>query len=356
MVKTVESLLRKWGFSDGESAIITDVLVGADLSGIDSHGIQRLQMYENIIAEGIVQVKNHPVILRETPVSATVDGNRAMGQVAACFSVDLAIRKAAESGIGAVTVKNSNHFGTAGWYAKRASSQGFIGIAMTNSRAVMPATFGVVPLVGSNPAAFAFPNPPCDFLYDASSTVVSFGKIEVKNKEGKELPARWGLNKCGEPTGNSAEILEDFPNRKIAGIFPLGGPGEENGGHKGYGQGLIVEILTGIISGGLTSDEISGGKRDGASHFFLAMNPALFGELSEMQKRLGDYFEKLRASNLTNPEQKIYIHGEKEIEKQRQYMEGGIPVNEIVWREFQVSCEKNGISPPETGGGRCCDI
>jgi LDH2 family malate/lactate/ureidoglycolate dehydrogenase len=199
--------------------------------------------------------------------------------------------------------------------------------------------------------AFAFPNRPHDFLYDASSTVVSFGKIEVKSKEGKDLPARWGLNGRGEPTEKPSEILEDFPNRKIAGIFPLGGPGEENGGHKGYGHGLIVEILTGIISGGL----MSGGKRDGASHFFLAMDPAVFGDLSEIQRRLGDYFEKLRASNLTNPGQKIYIHGEKEIEKQRQYRKGGIPVKESVWGEFRAICEKNGVKLPETSACRCYD-
>jgi LDH2 family malate/lactate/ureidoglycolate dehydrogenase len=344
MVKTAEALLGKWGFSDAESAIIADVLVSADMSGIESHGIQRLRMYENIIAAGIARVKNHPTILRETPVAAVVDGNRAMGQITACFSVDLAIQKAGESGIGVVTVKNSNHFGIAGWYAKRASGRGFIGIAMTNSRAVMPATFGVVPLIGSNPVAFAFPNQPHDFLYDASSTVVSFGKIEVKNKEGKELPSHWGLNERGEPTAHPGEVLEDFPNRKIAGIFPLGGPGEGDGGYKGYGQGLIVEILTGILSGGLLSDEISEGKRDGASHFFLVMDPAVFGDLSEMQKRLGDYFEKLRASNLIDPGRKIYIHGEKEIEKQRQYREGGIPIEESVWEEFRAICEKNGVN------------
>ncbi|MDR1133956.1 MAG: Ldh family oxidoreductase, partial [Synergistaceae bacterium] len=317
VVKTVKALLGKWGFSGHDIDVIADVLVSADMAGIDSHGIQRLSMYENIIASGIVQVKNRPSAERETPVTAVVDGNRAMGQTTACFSVGLAIQKAEKNGIGAVAVKNSNHFGIAGWYAKRASGRGFMGLVMTNSRAVMPATFGAVPLIGSNPVAFAFPNRPHDFLYDASSTVVSFGKIEVKAREGNALPAHWGLNERGEPTVNPAEVLENFPNRKIAGIFPLGGPGEENGGHKGYGQGLIVEILTGILSGGLMSDGISEGKRDGASHFFLVMNPEAFGDLGEMQKRLNAYFEKLRTSNLLDPERKIYIHGEKEIEKER---------------------------------------
>jgi LDH2 family malate/lactate/ureidoglycolate dehydrogenase len=220
----------------------------------------------------------------------------------------------------------------------------------------MPATFGVVPLIGSNPVAFAFPNQPYDFLYDASSTVVSFGKIEVKSKGGKELPAHWGLNERGEPTTKPEAVLENFSNRKIAGIFPLGGPGEENGGHKGYGQGLIVEILTGILSGGLLSDEISEGKRDGASHFFLVMDPAVFGNLNEMRKRLGDYFEKLRASNLIDPGRKIYIHGEKEIEKQRQYKEGGIPVEESIWEEFRAICERNGVNWPRTDKDRCCGV
>jgi len=345
LLKTaVEQLFIKWGFSETDSRSITDVLITANLSGIDSHGIQRLGMYEKTIANGIVVLQNKPMIELETAVTALVNANRAMGQLAALFSMQLAIEKAKAQGIGIVVTKDSNHFGIAGYYAQLASKQNLIGICTTNSRAVMPATFGAVPLIGTNPVAFSFPNEPYDFLYDASSTVVSLGKIEVCSKAGKKLPSPWGLNQAGKPSSDPNEILDDLPNRTIGGVYPLGGPGEDAGGYKGYGQGLIVEILTAILSGGMSSDVISNSVKDGACHFFLALDPTCFGNLKDMKARLSAYFERLRKSNIADPKQRIYIHGEKEFEKRALYQEKGIPVDVEIWREFEAICRRNQVA------------
>ncbi|MFP3154836.1 Ldh family oxidoreductase [Lachnospiraceae bacterium ZAX-1] len=346
---SVEKLFRCWGFSDKESADITDVLVRSNLSGISSHGIQRLSIYETLVATGNVQVKNHPKIVTETPVMAVVHGNQAMGQLVALFAMEQAIKKAKKNGIGLVVVRDSNHFGIAGYYAELAARENLLGISMTNSIAVMPATFGVVPLIGTNPVAFAFPGEPYPFLYDASSTVVSLGKIEVAEKSGQVLPAPWGLDQCGNPSVQPSEILEDFGKRNIGGVLPLGGAGEENGGYKGYGQGLIVEILTAILSGGTTSSEISSLETSGACHFFLAIDPGLFGSVESMKERLQHYFARLRSSNLTDQKQRVYIHGEKEFEKRERYLREGIPIEKEIWEEFEKLCGKNRVEAPKVG-------
>jgi LDH2 family malate/lactate/ureidoglycolate dehydrogenase len=344
LLSMVETLFEKWGFSQKESGLIADVLVTADLSGIDSHGIQRLSMYESIIAKGIVQVRNQPAIERETPAIALVNANRAMGQLSALFSMDLAVKKAKSQGVGVVVTRDSNHFGIAGYYAERASKQNLLGICATNSRATMPATFGSSPLIGTNPIAFAFPNTPYDFLYDASSTVVSVGKIEVCAKKGRELPIPWGLDREGNPTTNPSEILGGLASGGIGGVLPLGGSGEDAGGYKGYGQGLMVEILTAVLSGGTTSDGISRAKKDGACHFFMVLDPAKFGDVERMKEDAAVYFERLRRSNIVDRSRRVYIHGEKEFEKRERYLREGIPIGAEVWAEFEEICRRNEVT------------
>ncbi|MDR3050364.1 MAG: Ldh family oxidoreductase [Oscillospiraceae bacterium] len=343
LLDTVQRLFEGWGFAPPEALDIAQALVAADLSGISSHGIQRLGLYEDIIARGIVQVRAEPCVVRQTPATAVVDARRAMGQLAALFCMRLAMQMARQSGVGVVAVRASNHFGTAGYYAQLAAREGLLGVCMTNTCAAMPATFGVVPLLGTNPVAFAFPGEPFDFLYDASSTVVSLGKIEVYAKAGKPLPAPWGLDAEGEPTTDPDAVLRDIYRRPIAGVLPLGGAGETTGGHKGYGQGMMVEILTAILAGGLTSDEITAGPGDGACHFFAALDPALFGDPAAMRAHLAAYFDRLRASNLTDPAQRVYIHGEKEFETREKYLREGIPIQTAIWDEFQALCARNGI-------------
>jgi LDH2 family malate/lactate/ureidoglycolate dehydrogenase len=342
LLSTVEALFEKWGFSQKESGLIADVLVAADLSGIDSHGIRRLGMYEGIIAKGIVQVRNQPAVERETSAIALVNANRAMGQLSALFSMDLAVKKAKSQGVGVVVTRDSNHFGIAGYYAERASKQNLLGVCATNSRAAMPATFGSLPLIGTNPIAFAFPNAPYDFLYDASSTVVSVGKIEVCAKKGRKLPIPWGLDRNGNTTTKPGEILDGLASGETGGILPLGGYGEDAGGYKGYGQGLMVEILTAILSGGATSDGISRSKKDGACHFFMVLDPAKFGDVDRMKEQTAAYFERLRRSNVDRG-RRVYIHGEKEFEKRERYLREGIPIEADAWAEFEEICRRNEV-------------
>ena len=179
---------RAFGFSDEESKDIEDVLLMADLYGIESHGMQRMVRYHKGIEKGTIHPQAKPEVVFETPVSAVIDGHNGMGQLISIFAMKKAIEKAKTTGIGMVTVRESNHFGIAGYYAKMASDEGLLGMACTNSEAIMVPTFGKKAMLGSNPIAVAMPAEPYPFLFDCSTTVVTRGKLEMYNKMDKPLP------------------------------------------------------------------------------------------------------------------------------------------------------------------------
>ena len=183
----------KFGFSPEECDIIVDVLLTSDLYGIESHGMQRLVRYHKGIEKGLIKVDAKPEIVFETPVSAVIEGNDGMGQLLGYKAMNIAIEKAKKVGMAIVTVRNSNHYGIAGYYAKMACKEGLIGMSMTNSEAIMVPTFGRLAMLGSNPIAVAMPAEPYDFFFDASTTVVTRGKLEIYNKLEKPLPEWRGV-------------------------------------------------------------------------------------------------------------------------------------------------------------------
>ena len=179
---------KKFGFNDEQCAIIVDVLLTSDLYGIESHGMQRLVRYHKGIEKGLIKVGAEAEVVFETPISAVIEGNEGMGQLLGHKAMTMAIEKAKVAGVGIVSVRNSNHYGIAGYYAKMACKEGLIGMSTTNSEAIMVPTFGKKAMLGSNPIAVAMPAEPYDFFFDASTTVVTRGKLEVYNKLQKPLP------------------------------------------------------------------------------------------------------------------------------------------------------------------------
>ena len=184
-------VFQGYGFTEEQGKQITNVLLEADLSGIESHGIQRLIRYHKEITSGMVQLSAKPEIVFETPLSAVIEGNDCMGQILGVQAMQLAIDKAKKSGFGMVTVRNSNHYGIAGYYTKMAAEQGLIGMSMTNTEAIMVPTFGKQAMLGTNPIAFAMPASPTTYSFDAATTVVPRGKLEVYVKRGNGLPLGW---------------------------------------------------------------------------------------------------------------------------------------------------------------------
>ncbi len=317
----------KFGFNQEESDIIVDVLLTSDLYGIESHGMQRLVRYHKGIEKGLIKPDAKPEVVFETPVSAVIEGNDGMGQLLGHKAMTIAIEKAKKVGMAVVTVRNSNHYGIAGYYAKMACKKGLIGMSMTNSEAIMVPTFGRLAMLGSNPIAIAMPAEPYDFFFDASTTVVTRGKLEIYNKLQKPLPEGWALDSKGKGSSDASDVLKNIVAKAGGGIMPLGGETEQSGSHKGYGYGMFCEIFTSILSMGLTSNHTHIGGKGGTCHGFIAINPEIFGDANAIKEHLSTLLRELRESPKADGADRIYTHGEKEVFAYKDRMENGIDVN-----------------------------
>lgn len=317
----------KFGFNEQECEIIVDVLLTSDLYGIESHGMQRLVRYHKGIEKGLIKVDAKPEIVFETPVSAVIEGNDGMGQLLGHKAMSIAIEKAKKTGMAIVSVRNSNHYGIAGYYAKMACKEGLIGMSMTNSEAIMVPTFARKAMLGSNPIAIAMPAEPYDFFFDASTTVVTRGKLEIYNKLDKPLPDMWALDKNGKGTSDASDVLKNIVAKAGGGIMPLGGETEQSGSHKGYGYGMFCEIFCSILSMGLTSNHTHIGSKGGTCHGFIAINPEVFGDAAAIKEHLSTFLKELREAPKAEGQERIYTHGEKEVFAYKDRMENGIDVN-----------------------------
>lgn len=316
-----------FGFTKEQAGIITEVLLLSDLYGIESHGMQRLVRYHKGIEKGLIKLDAVPEIVHETPVSAVIDAHDAMGQLVSHQAMTLAIEKAKKSGMAIVSVRNSNHFGIAGYYAKMACDAGLMGMAMTNSEAIMVPTFARMAMIGSNPIALAMPAEPYPFFFDASTTVVTRGKLEMYNKMEKPLPEGWALNKDGNPSTDAKDVLTNIVAKNGGGIMPLGGSTEQLGSHKGYGYGMFCEIFCSMLSLGTPSSHVNVGGKSGTCHGFMAVDPAIFGDKEAIKAHLSAYLQELRDAPKAESASRIYTHGEKEILAYADRMENGIDVN-----------------------------
>ena len=339
-----------FGFSPEEAGIIKDVLMMSDMYGIQSHGMQRVVRYHKGIEKGLIDIKAKPEVVFETPVSAVVEGHDAMGQLVGHFAMELAIKKAKESGIGIVSARNSNHYGIAGYYADLALKEGLIGFSCTNSEAIMVPTFARKAMLGSNPIAFAMPAEPYNFFFDASTTVVTRGKLEMYNKLGKELPNGWALNKDGKASQNAAEVLGNISDHVGGGIMPLGGNTEQLGSHKGYGYGMLCEIFASIFSQGGTSNKCMTGGRSNICHGFMAINPAIFGNPEEVKKHFSTFLQELREAPKAEGAERIYTPGEKEAEAIEVCRKEGVPVIDKTVAELFDVCNLLKLDPKKYFG------
>jgi len=340
-----ENVFQSYGFGIDDSKTITDVILRADLYGIESHGVQRLIRYFNELNSGMSDVSAKPEIIFETAISAVIDAHKSMGQLAGVRGMELAIQKARVSGCGMVTVRNSNHYGIAGYYSGMALESDLLGISMTNSEAISVPTFGRKAMIGSNPIAISIPADPVPFSFDAATTVVSRGKLEIFNKSGKPLPQQWALDSAGHPSTNAAEVLNNIIHKLGGGIAPLGGTDELNGGHKGYGLGIAVEIFTAIFSGGLTSNYVGVTPGfNGICHYFMAVDYGIFGDKKAIKTCLSAFLRELRESEKAEGRIRIYTHGEKEKEMITERLKGKIPVNEKTLSEMEKIAKKQNIA------------
>ena len=341
--KFCEDVFVKKGFTDKESKDIVDVLITADLYGIESHGVQRLIRYFKAMEEGSIDPKAKAVPVFETKISAVYDAPKTLGQVVAKMGMQKAIDMAKEHGFGAVCVRGSNHYGIAGYYTKMAADNDLLGICMTNTEAIAIPTYGKKAMLGTSPISVAMPADPVDFWYDVATTVVTRGKLEVYNKKEAPLPKGWAADENGADCDDASRVLKNIIGKLGGGIFPLGGCEELTGSHKGYGLGIIVELFTAIFAGGTTSPHVRNSGNADTSFCFWAVDYGIFGDKKEIKARMSTLLRELRESPKADGHDRIYTHGEKEVESKAEKLKNGIPVNVKTVDEMKMIGETVGL-------------
>jgi L-2-hydroxycarboxylate dehydrogenase (NAD+) len=346
MIDVFEAL----GTPRDEAQICADVLITSDLRGIESHGVGRLKYYYDRIQAGVQFTTTEVEIVKETETTAVIDGHHGMGHVIAHRAMRLAMDKARAYGLGAVAVRNGTHFGIAGYYPLMAAQEGMMGLCVTNARPAQSPTFGTEPMLGTNPIAFAAPSDlDYPFCFDAATSISQRGKVEVAARAGKPLPEGVIIDPEGQPLTDPERILADL-GKATAAFLPLGGAGEELAGYKGYSLAAMVEILSASLCGGVFMKDLLGFAPDGSrrpymlGHFFLAIDVEHFIPLELSKQITGAIMRVLQDSRKAPGQDRIYVAGEKEHEKEAIVRERGIPVNQNLRRELQIMRDELGIA------------
>ncbi|MAT41152.1 MAG: malate dehydrogenase [Anaerolineaceae bacterium] len=332
----------KLGVPQDRAEITAEVLQAADLRGVNSHGMIRLHTYYGSrLQKGLIDPLAEPEIIRESVASIAIDGKNGLGQVVAKQAMQACIKKAENSGIAMVTVNNSNHYGIAGYYAMIALEHDMIGISLTNAQPLVAPTYGRKRLLGTNPIAVAAPalnHRP--YVLDMATSIVPIGKVTVYQKAGEEIPAGWGMDQTGQITSDPSQVLNG------GALFPLGGS-DLMRGYKGYGLALLVDILSGVLSGAAFGENVGKSGQNLASnvgHFFAAMRLDAFRDPEEFKQDLDALFDQLTKAEKAVGQERIYIHGEKEFELTEQYQKHGIPLMEEVVKNLQEAGESVGVA------------
>lgn len=337
----VVDVFKGYGVPEEDAKICADVLLESDKRGIESHGVNRLKpIYLDRIKAGIQSPVTNFEVVKETATTAVVDGHNGMGQVIGYRSMKMAIEKAKKYGMGMVAVRNSTHYGIAGYYATMATDAGCIGITGTNARPSIAPTFGVENMLGTNPLTFGMPtDEPFPFVLDCATSITQRGKIEYFARIGKDTPAGMVIGRDGRPLTDSNQILKDLVTGNAA-LAPLGGIGEEMAGYKGYGYATVVEILSAALQQGNFLRALSGIGPNGEKvpyrlgHFFIAIDPEAFMGLETFKKIAGDILRELRNSAKAPGHDRIYTAGEKEYLVWQERKDSGVPINESVQKEL----------------------
>ncbi len=332
LVEFMLDALAAMGIPADDAKIIADVLITSDLWGIRSHGVAHLKMYHERIQAGLQLPVTRIQVVKETGTTAVVDGGNGMGMVVGNHAMQLAIGKAREHGLAAVAVRNSSHYGVAGYYPMMAVKEGMVGMSMTNAHPSIAPTFGVQPMLGTNPIAVGAPTDETfPFLFDAATAIVPRGKIEVAARAGQPVPDGWVIGRDGTSQTDSRHIIGQM-NQGAAALLPLGGLGEQLGGHKGFGLATTVEIFTAAFQNGAYLSGLHDVDSQGRpqflriGHFFLAMDVAHFIPLAEFRRITGQMMRELRSATLAPGQARIYTAGEKEHENMQLVLAQGVEI------------------------------
>ena len=344
----VTAVFTRLNIPEPDARLAADILTLSDLRGIDSHGVARLKTYVGLLQAGRINPRPTITIVRETGSTATVDGDNGLGLVVGPFANELAMTKAEAVGSGWVSVRNSNHYGIAGYYPLQALKKDLIGLSMTNASRIVTPLLGAQGMLGTNPIAIAFPGkeePP--IVIDMATSVVAFGKVEIKRRHNAPLPHGWAIDKTG--------AITDSPDAMIDGgaLLPLG-TARETGGHKGYCLASMVDILSCVLSGAnwgpfapptainlpRTSEKV--GK--GLGHFFGAWQIAGFIDPDEFKRQIDHWIRVFRNTRPAPGTNGPLIPGDPERKQESIRREQGIPLVEPVVNDLQYVATQVGVS------------
>ena len=335
-------IFKAYGVPEEDAKICADVLLESDRRGIESHGCNRFKpIYIDRIVKGTLLPKTEIEIIKETPTTVVMDAHDGMGMVASHKMMEMLIEKAKQYGMAGGAIKNSTHYGIAGYWSDMAAKEGMIGLTGTNARPSIAPTFGVENMLGTNPMTFSLPtDEEFPFTIDCATSIVQRGKIEFYARSGKETPAGMVVTHTGETVTDSEKILKMLVDGTAA-LAPLGGgPGDEMAGYKGYGYATVVEILSAALSGGNFMKALSGVDENGKArmyglgHFFFVVDPDAFMGKETFKKIAGDICRALRASTKAPGYDRIYTAGEKEHLVWLERKDKGVPVGEAVQKEM----------------------
>jgi LDH2 family malate/lactate/ureidoglycolate dehydrogenase len=335
------------GCSEADAVQAADVLVEADLRGIDSHGVARLSGYVRLWENGRINTKPQITITKSMLSAATVDGDGGLGLVVGPYCMDLAIEKAQKTGCAFISAGNSNHFGIAAYHALKAVDQNMIGISMTNASPLVAPTFSAERMLGTNPMCYAIPGgkyPP--FVADLATSAAANGKLEIAERQNKPLPLGWLQDKNGNPTQHASDLKDG------GALLPLGGT-SENGSHKGYALASVVDILSAVLSGAnygpwvppfvsfLPLAPNMPGK--GLGHFFGVLNIEAFRDLDEFNQNIEKWIHRFKSAKAADPENPVIIPGEPEHLYRVERIQHGIPVIDKVVSDLENLSKKMNI-------------
>jgi len=344
-----QRVFQHFKLSEEDSRIVASVLVAADTMGIASHGVGRLGRYVEGLKTGLMLPDAPVEIVADTPSSQVIDAHGAMGAPVSVRAMRMVIGKARTNGSAFACVRDSNHFGIAGYYARMALEEDMIGIAMTNTAALGVPTFGRLAMFGTNPLAVAAPaDEEHAFVLDMSTTVVPRGKLEVYDRLGKELPDGWAVDKTGRPAEHARSMLDDMQNRVGGGILPLGGLGDFFGGHKGYGLAVMVDILCAVLCGAPFGLDVYDTPSSSArvSHFFGAIRIGCFRDPREFRRDMDRMLHSLRTSPPAEGEARVYYAGLPEKEREAENLRLGVPLLEKTFTSLCAIGRECGIEAP----------
>ena len=341
---------KGYGVPEEDAVICADVLLESDRRGIESHGCNRFKpIYIDRIKKGTLLPVTELEIVRESPTTLVMDAHDGMGMVASYRMMKLLIEKAKTYGMAGGAIRNSTHYGIAGYWTNMAGKEGLVGITGTNARPSIAPTFGVENMLGTNPLTFSLPtDEEFPFCLDCATSIVQRGRVEYYAREGKPTPAGTVISDTGEALTDSAEILKRLVEGTAA-LTPLGGIGEELAGYKGYGYAAVVEILSAALSGGEFMKALSGISPEGKpqmyhlGHFFFVVDPEAFAGLDTFRKTAGDICRALRASKKAPGESRIYTAGEKEYDVWLFRKDKGVPGGEGVQKDILAIRDELGL-------------